>query len=107
LSNAGGYRLPYEAEWEWAARGGLSSAGHTYSGSNSLDAVAWFEANSTGALNVFYQGRGSFPVGLKQPNELGIFDMSGNATEWCWDSFGDWKRVRGGHFASGEQECSV
>ncbi|NBS53438.1 MAG: DUF5011 domain-containing protein, partial [Spartobacteria bacterium] len=102
-----GYRLPYDSEWEWAALGGVSSEGFTYSGSNNLGSVAWFEANSIGALSEFYQGRGTYPVGLKQANELGIHDMSGNAVEWVWDSFGDWKRVRGGHFASSENECSV
>lgn len=106
-ANANGYRLPLESEWEWAALGGQSSRGFTYSGSNDLDSVAWFEANSTGSTSDYYQGRGTFPVGLKQANELGIHDMSGNAVEWCWDSVGDWKRVRGGHFAAVENECSV
>jgi sulfatase modifying factor 1 len=107
MPNAKGYRLAFDAEWEWAARGGIFSKGYTYSGSDDLDSVAWFEVNSTGALDAFYQGRGHFPIGLKDPNKLGLYDMSGNVVEWCWDSVGNWKRVRGGHFAAGDNDCSV
>ena len=70
------YRLPTEAEWEYAARGGNQSQGYKYSGSNNLDDVAWYNLNSGGS---------SHPVGTKQPNELGIYDMSGNLREWCND----------------------
>ncbi len=70
------FRLPTEAEWEFAARGGNKSQNFTYAGSNSLDAVAWHEKNS---------GKIPHPVGQKKPNELGIYDMSGNAQEWCHD----------------------
>ncbi len=70
------YRLPTEAEWEFAARGGIQSKGYTYSGGNYLDDVAWYERNS---------GNKTHPVGTKQPNELGIYDMSGNVREWCSD----------------------
>ena len=76
-----GGRLPTEAEWEYAAKGGHLSQGHTYSGGNELQEVGWFTpANSTNS------GRPQ-PVGGKQPNELGLFDMSGNVLEWTNDWF--------------------
>ncbi|MCC5840535.1 MAG: SUMF1/EgtB/PvdO family nonheme iron enzyme [Opitutales bacterium] len=89
---ANGYRLPTAAEWEFAARGGNASQGYTYSGSDHLNLVAWYWANASGAFCDMIMGRGTWPVGTKEPNELGLFDMSGNIAEWVWDpdiAYGD------------------
>ena len=75
------FRLPTEAEWEFAARGGNRSRGYQYSGSNVLSDVAWYDDNS---------GMKTHNVGTKAPNELGIYDMSGNVSEWCQDWYGDY-----------------
>ena len=73
------FKLPTEAQWEYAARGGNKSRGYKYSGSNDINDVAWCDGNSDNKTH---------SVATKQPNELGIYDMSGNVWEWCSDWFG-------------------
>ena len=75
------FRLPTEAEWEYAARGGNRSKGYKYAGSNNLNEAGWYDGNS---------GNHTHPVGEKKPNELGLYDMSGNVYEWCQDWYGDY-----------------
>ena len=79
------FRLPTEAEWEYAARGGKKTKGFKYAGSNNIDDVAWYEDD-----NEFGDEDGNHPVKTKHPNELGLYDMSGNVWEWCNDWYGDY-----------------
>lgn len=115
------YRLPTEAEWEFAARGGNNSKGYIYAGGDNIDELARYRGNSTGLISY-----GShYPVGTKEPNELGLYDMSGNVAEWCQDTYsstyyadsprenpngpplGNYKVVRGGSFDSFIENCRI
>lgn len=78
------FRLPTEAEWEFAARGGNKTHGYRYSGSNIIDEVGWYRGNLP-SLEDGTEGYGTQPVGSLKPNELGLYDMTGNVNEWCYD----------------------
>ena len=94
------YRLPTEDEWEFAARGGTASSSfpvsRNYSGNNNIDLVAWYNRNS---------GNRTHPIGTKQPNELGIYDMSGNVFELCVDQNGKKRALHGGAFNQTKHIC--
>ncbi len=109
-----GYRLPTEMEWMYAALGGALSHNYIYSGSNDINSVAWYSGNS---------GNSTHGVGEKNANELGLYDMSGNVAEWCWDIMSDYPEgdvinptgtelgyyriFRGGNFNSTSNFCTV
>lgn len=112
--DANGYRLPTEMEWMYAARGGQLTADYLYSGSNDIEAIAWYSGNAQEPQ----------VVGMKQPNELGLFDLSGNVWEFCWDIYHDeypntetldpvgpvngfYRAMRGGSFSNGANSCTV
>ncbi len=78
------FRFPTEAEWEFAAKGGTQSKGYKYAGSNNIADVAWYKGNASG-LGLKDPAYGTHEVKTKQPNELGIYDMTGNVREWCSD----------------------
>lgn len=108
------FRLPTEAEWEFAARGGNLSQGYKYAGSNDINEVAWYSSNSDGRIHV---------MATKAPNELGLFDMSGNVWEWCQDRYGNYSSepqtdptgpyvlayrvIRGGSYSVNAGDCRV
>ena len=105
--SANGYRLPLDTEWEFASRGGVQAAPTTYSGSNVIGDVAWYADNSGGAACNLSNGQGTWPVGGKAPNQLGLHDMSGNVWEWGWEGNSSRRRLSGGSWAEDASNCRV
>ena len=86
------FRMPTEAEWEYAARGGNRSEGYKYAGSNDINETAWWDDNAGDGVGESSPDYGTHPVALKKANELGLYDMSGNVWEWCQDWYGTYSQ---------------
>jgi formylglycine-generating enzyme len=102
-SSANGYRIPETSEWEYIFRGGADGLATVYSGSNNIEEVAWYVDNNKTNGEI----EGTKSVGRKLPNELGIYDVSGNVCEWIYNRVGYGRTAKGGSFMDGISECSV